>query len=90
MECDALDGFLERCRQLAVLAGVCPLLSRQGRKAELAIQRNPTLCCAKRNVGRRRDGLQREAILQMGLKEAESIKGERSSLFRQLCQMVHT
>ena len=58
LECDALDGVLERGRQLAVLAGVRPFLSRQGRQAELAIPRHPPLCGAKRNVGRRRDDLQ--------------------------------
>ena len=90
LERDAFDGLLELGRNLAVLAGVCSPLSREGGQAKLPIQRHPALSGSERDSRRRRDRLQRAVILQMRLKQAEPIKGELSGLFREARQLIQT
>src|SRR6266700_7585158 len=43
LEGNTLDDVFQLARNLAVLDGVCPLLSRQGTQPKLPIQRHPTL-----------------------------------------------
>ena len=73
LERDAFDGLPELGRNLAVLAGVCSPLSREGGQAKLPLQRHPALGGSERDPSGPRNRLQRAVILQMRLKQAEPI-----------------